>query len=155
MTSICFVMLCFEPKINPPPRNKISDLIFFFFLTYTLSYTVLVSIRVLSHRSPVQNLYWANTKQSESNNNSLLFLHSTPTRRLDAIRIMKRRTYLFCCQGSSTFEDEYLSAVSSDPLRGGKQIPAIYLIPPEIMSQQAQGTQSFIGAHRQHRQENK
>lgn len=55
----------------------------------------------------------------------------------------------------SALEDEYLSAVSSDPLRGGKQIPAIYLYPLEIMSQQAQSTQSFIGAHGQHWKINK
>ena len=91
------------------------------------------------------------------NNLSLIItvLCSTPTRQLDAIRIMERKTYLFCCRGSPTLEDEYLSAVSSDPLRGGKQIPAIYLIPPEIMSQQAWGTQSFIGAHRLHGKINK
>lgn len=97
-----------------------------------------------SLRSHGQNLYWANRKQSKFDKNNL-FLHSSRTRRLDAIRITRQRTFLFSCRGSSTFGDEYLSAVSSYPLRGWKQILAIYLIPPEIMSQQAQGGQSFNG----------
>lgn len=82
-----------------------------------------------SLRSHGQNPYWANRKQSEFDKNSL-FLHSSRTRRLDAIRITRQRTFLFSCRGSSTFGDEYLSAVSSYPLRGWKQILAIYLIPP-------------------------
>lgn len=53
------------------------------------------------------------------------------------------------------YNDEYLSAVSSDPLRGRKQMLAIYLMPPEIMLQQARGAQSFTRAHRRHRKINK
>lgn len=99
-----------------------------------------------------QNPQCANTKQSKSDHNNLLF---TLTRQRDAIRIIEQSTHLFYCRGSSTLEDEYLSAVSSDPLRGGKQMPAIYLIPPEIMSQQARGGQSFMGAYRRHIKINK
>lgn len=122
-------------------------------------------ILILKSRSILETLQWCNvtglmckvhTGQTQNNLSLIITVfYSTPTRQLDAIRIMEWRTYLFCCRGSPTLEDEYLSAVSSDPLRGGKQIPAIYLIPPEIMSQQAQGTQSFIGAHRLHGKINK
>lgn len=123
-------------------------------LNTCIRHTAFVAACVQSH-GPVCEIHTGQTeKQCESDKNSL-FLHSTPTARLDAIRIMRQRTFLFCCRGSSTFGDEYLSAVSSYPLRGGKQILAIYLIPPEIMSQQAQGGQSFKGAHRQRGKINK
>lgn len=63
-------------------------------------------------------------------------LHPFYSARLQgAIRIMEQRTHLFCCWGASILEDKYLSVVSSCLLRGRKQMPAIYLIPLEIMSQ--------------------
>lgn len=46
-----------------------------------------------------------------------------------AVGIMKQRTGLFCCWGCSALRDECLPALSSDPLRGGKQMQPIYLKP--------------------------
>lgn len=46
-----------------------------------------------------------------------------------AVGVRKQRTDLFCCWGCSALTDECLSALSSDPLRGGKQMQPIYLKP--------------------------
>lgn len=55
------------------------------------------------------------------------------------------RGRLFCCWGCSALKDERLSAVSSDPLRGGKQMQPIYLKPRRWYRSRPRGARSFTG----------